>query len=347
MSGCHSAPFTGSGYGADGPLVPGPEARLTYDSGPAGKPSWAATGEGILYAFSPRPYQRGDSMYTMCGGAFGCVRVPTQEFDGCIALLPSGGGSARWQLCETAKAHTDSVDILGAAALDSDGTVLYQEFSGTIGLITPLGGHADLWIGDPLRPLVRRKLMSLYRDVLGVDPLPDDQINWLLETNWAGRDTFYVIGEHLRPDATDTTIGIARGVISSTGASLWVIPATDKVIHYGIAAGEGELVWLDSLSVLHGIALRDWSTRPVPQPPLTPAGKLLDIGCEPRACVVLAHDVTGGKAAWSLWSVDLDSGSWTRVESYDHSITSAKVSPDGKSAVAVEGENLYLLDLTQ
>lgn len=348
---CHSDAFAPAFYGATGPLNAGPEARLTFNTGDqyghpfqARVPSWAADGSGIVYTFSPRPHQIGESLELVCGGS-GCTFSSRDSQDTCLAMLPAQGGSAYWQMCETKPFHTDSSDIFASAAVSGTGRLLYIEMSGSTLLPFPLGLHAELWLGSSGNFAIRRQLMTLYHDHLGVDGTNPADVNWLSETTWLGTDEFLAIGGHLFPGIPDSLRprGLVRGAISASGADVIVVPGTaaDSIAHFALVDGGSAVLFVDSTAVIRRVVVASGSTSVVATLALSPTGKSLDIGCRPDACIVLTSD--GSPRHWDLWKLDPASGALTLVRTFTHALTGAKLSPRSGDVVALEGDNLYFL----
>lgn len=337
---CHTEPIAPAFYGATGPFTPGSEARLTFNSGDkyhhpfsAYAPSWAAGGAGILYTFSPRPYQVGESLESSCSGSSICGLVSRDRLDTCMALLPPEGGSAYWQLCETRAFHTDSVDIFTAGAVNGAGQLLYVELTGPTNVPLPLGSHAELWLATPDDPAPRRQLMTLYHDRLGVDQTSG--VNWLVETQWSSTSMFYAIGQHRTPLDDYTPFGIVRGVITASGASVSVIPGTAGAKHYALVGGGSTILYVDGSASIGRIDVATGAATTAATLALGPGGTTLDISCRPDACVILTG--SGG-----LWKLDVGSGTVTLVRTIAGA-TTAKLSPVSGDVVALEGVNLYLI----
>jgi hypothetical protein len=341
-------------YGATGPLVPSAEARLTY-SGPdryghpfaASAPSWAAGGGGILYSYSPRQYQVGESLALECGAVF-CGLASRDQSDTCLALLPPTGGSASWEMCETRPFHTDSTDLFLNATVNAAGQVLYTEMTGQPTLPFspppfPLGMHAELWLGSAGNLAPRQMLLTLYHDHLGIDQSSPGSVNWLSETTWSGNNVFLAIGGHLFPADSLRPRGLVVGTITASGATISVVPGTasDSMSHFGLVSGGAAVIFIDGTAVIRRVDVASGVTTVVATLALSAAGRSLDVGCRPDACIVLTRD--GAPAHWDLWKLDVASGALTLARTFTHELTAAKLSPASGDVVALEGPNLYFL----
>ena len=342
---CHSTPFETPADGAVGPF-PGTGGRLTFNPGDqyghpfsAFAPSWAAGGSGILYTYSPRSYQAGESLVFRCGRVL-CALASRDSSDTCLAMLPPTGGSALWEMCETRPFHTDSNDVFSNATVNGTGQILYTEMTGPTTLPFPLGMHGELWLGSAGAFAPRQKLLTLYRDSLGIDLTSTASVNWLSETTWSGSNTFLAIGGHLFPGDSLRPRGLVLGTISATGATLSVVPGTasDSISHFALINGGSAVLFIDSTAVIRRVDLTTGAVTVTATLGLSAAGRSLDISCRPDACIVLTRD-----GAWSLWKLDLATGTLTLARSLAQPLTVAKLSPASGDVVALEGTNLYLL----
>ena len=338
------------GYeGSNGPLTPGAEERLTYAdtnedgvSFAASNPTWAADGRGILYSFSPRPYSPGEKkLGVSCVANHPCHPVAMDFDDTCLALLPPTGGSAYWNVCESRTSHSSATDLVPWADLSPSGALLYIEQSRPAPPppLTPFppaktGTYADLWLATPERPLDRRELCRLYAlDTLTrLAPATACPFTVMSDLRWLGTSTFAVLA--------GGTLQV--GAITSQGVTFTPVPNSPSIGHYALVDGNRAVVFVTASPSVRRLALADGTVTVVATLPLGPGGQVLDIGCHPDVCIVLAS--TGGASGtWNLWKVDLATGSAAIVRTFTHAISAAKLSPVSGDVLAQEGANLYLL----
>ena len=155
----HSEPYTTASTSTDGPFGAAVPTRLTYNSLTDSAASLTSDGQGLFY------------LYT--GFANG---------DRCIGLMPAGGGSRRWELCDTRFEAADSGKSYSAAALSSDGQLLYISALARRGRDAP--DRTTLWLADSALPFQRRALISFPINVGG------QGVSWLTDAQWTGPDNF-------------------------------------------------------------------------------------------------------------------------------------------------------------
>ncbi len=168
-----------------------------------------------------------------------------------VVATRAGGSAFCGTSSETEATHTDSVDILTEGALNSAGQLLYVEMTGPLSLSPPNGFHAELWLGDPQRLPARRRLLTLYRDHLGVVDITAGVINWLHEIQWSGTQDFFAIGELKRAAGADSALGIVHGTITAGGAALSVVAGGTgpNIRHFALIPGGTALVYVDTTCV--------------------------------------------------------------------------------------------------
>jgi hypothetical protein len=343
LAACHSEPYGDNFYGAAGALVPGGETRLTFSPGDRyGRPfhaaafGWAQDGIGIVYTYGPRSFQFGESTTLNCVGSHDCVPVSRDRLDTCAGMLPPTGGSAYWELCETRKPHTDSTDIIDAAAVDRHGQLLYAQLTGSWDLPVPVGFHGELWITDPTHPAGRRKLLAMY-------PATIPGGNWLNDVQWAGDDRFFArAGTWSTQFQNYSAGGVVSGRITPDGAVLTAIPSTGGNSYAVVEHGAALLTTLGTRMVWR-VAVPDGATSVVGTIPAAADAATLGVSCGTDLCVVLSSDSTPKR--WRLWRLDPATGEMSLLVSFDHAVAEAKISPASGRVVLLEGVNLYLLDL--
>lgn len=217
----HSEPYTTASTSTDGPFGAAVPTRLTYNSLTDSAASLTSDGQGLFY------------LYT--GFANG---------DRCIGLLPTGGGSRRWELCDTRFEAADSSKSFSAPALASDGRLLYVQALALRGRWNP--DRTTLWLADSALPLQRRALISFPINVAGRG------VSWLTDAQWTGPESFVARAgllnvarpcDSCRYDTTVAATGIVRGTITPTGAMLGFVAGADDARLHAFAEGGASIVY--------------------------------------------------------------------------------------------------------
>ena len=350
MGACHSEPFGNPFIGAIGPLVPGPEERLTFadtneDGVPfrATGPHWSSDGGGILYSFSPRPYLPGEKkLGQRCVTFHVCRPAAADPADTCLAMLPPTGGSAYWNLCESRPGHSNVDDYIWAGDINSAGQILYtewrrrppsapQQFTAP----SPPIAYADLWLATPTSP-IRRELCWFSGDPTAggsLTAVPACGVDSIDAIQWSGTSTFAALAG-----------SILLGTITSSGVTFTKVPGTGSTAAYAMVDGGRGAIFVGGDSSIRHVTFATGSVTVVATLPVA-ASKILDVGCHPDMCVVLANG-TGGAQVSNLWKVTLATGIATIVRSFDHHLYSAKLSPVSGDVVALEGQVSYLAPVT-
>lgn len=329
LSACSHTPAFESTVTASGPFTTGADIRLTYNSDQDYWPRWTQDGQGILYAF-------------VAGGATVNHR--------CLGLLPAGGGSRIWELCDNRFGQADSSTSFTGYALGSDGRLLYAEsVANVLGVST-----SSLWLADSANPFVRSRLLSLPVTT-SAGPL-----NWLADISWTGPTTFTALGQlfetapHcLRCPAQDSVFyehgAVLSGVISNGSATVQVIDGTAGATSYSAADNGASIVFTVGA---------DARLFKVPAAGGTPAvvaavapgnDVALGVSCNATICLVATAPIVlfngggpifpalraGGEQA--LRSVQLSSGATQLVKTAAQVISSPLISPTTGDVVAQIG----------
>ncbi len=295
----HSESFTGTDGPATGPFSSPPPVRLTYNPGNNYTPTWTEDGKGILYSFS---YENPDHYAD----------------DRCVGLLPTTGGTRLWELCDTRREHADSADSFFGVSIAPDGKLLYIEMStrrghgGLSGVNQPPQVRA-LWLADTAFPFQRRKLVELSNGIR----LNDRFLQWLTDTRWLSGTAFVALAKRTSDrnpwDSVGSGVGIIRGTIISTGATLAMIPGTEDARYYSLAEEGSSLIFIrDDMHLMRtpitGGTPVMVSTTPVLQ-------SVFDLTCQHTTCLVTGNGV---------WRVDLVSGQAVQLAD---TIRDARLSP--------------------
>jgi hypothetical protein len=341
---CHSDPYGDNFYGARGTLTSGAEVRLTYadtneDGVPfrAYAPSWAANGAGILFSYSPRVYQSNEKkLGVRCIRNIPCRPVAEDPGDQCLAMLPPTGGSAFWDVCETRSGHSNVVDRIVTGDVLPSGQLIYVEEEGPASQQFapdgPPGEYGDLWNALVGTPVVRRELCRLYSRDTVLSEAPSCGVVDLRDMHWTSTSAFVAL----------SGTSLIRGVITSVGATLTRVPSAANVANAALVANGTAAIVVGGDLTVRRVNLVDGTVVVVATLPDSAGNALLDIGCHPDVCVVLANG-GGTRGGSSLWRVDLATGAVTLARAFDHNIAAAKLSPVSGDVVALEGVNLYLL----
>ena len=183
-------------------------ARLTFDAGMDQFPSWSPDGRSIAFSFQP---------------------MGRPDYDRCIGILPSTGGTRR-DICYTAADGNNRSDALEWPAIGPDGSLLYTQYYSDVGTRLTDGGALRLaTVADPLPG----RILLTIPNVIG--PINFNNIG---TTRWATATRFYFIpqsglsrGSHANPNKKDTMfvgVGIARGDLVDGQAVFSMIVGTDS-----------------------------------------------------------------------------------------------------------------------
>jgi len=360
ITGCHSSPFGAAEYGANGPLAEStdgsqltvefrPLPLFTTPLGALGAPlSWVDNGSALLYLYRrPTVPCRQISLF----GRPACVVVARGDslvrdsLDICVGVLPPGGGSRRWEFCDTRHRHDDSLDVIAGAAMSDRGQLLYVEATGRTDYPFPVNYHADLWLADSATRLSpRRRLMALYHDSVGIGTYGPEEINWLSQTVWAESNTFLALGQQLHPDQTLRTLAIVAGSVSDPATVLTPLPGTTAARLFALAQHASSVVFVreGSRTALEVVSRNGGSASTVAILPVV-AGRTIDdiAGCLNQICYLLVGEQQGTRS--SLWRVNLGSGAADSLRAFTRRYTGGRLDPSSGRMVATNGR-LYLFE---
>jgi hypothetical protein len=255
-----------------GPLTSGADEQLTFNTEQDYWPAWTEDGAGILYAFV-RP------------GA-----VPQHR---CVGLLPAGGGSRIWQLCDDRATQRDSTNGFIAYALGADGRLLYVEAVAQSGVQGTAPAETTLWLTDSAAPFHRRALLTIP-GFAGTTP-----VSWLADIAWTGPNTFIALAQdftvfgHCKNCIIDDSLffgeAVVRGTIGAAGATLEAVTGTTGATSYSLAENGASIVFTrrDDLN-LYKVASGGGAESVV----ATLSQQLLGVSCEESTCVVADDPVT-------------------------------------------------------
>ena len=334
---CHSDSYQVPFYGANGPLIDGAEERLTYtDTNEDGvkyqafRPNWAADGQGIIFSFLPREYAPGEKkLGQRCVLSHDCRVVAQDPGDKCLSLLPPTGGSAYWNICEARSGHSNVVDRIEAGDVNAAGQVLYTEESGPASQqFVPDGPPAvygDLWLSTVRPPVVRRDLCRFYSDKVVLPPAPPCTTGLLQDIHWSGANSFVAL----------SGARLIRGTITADGVSMAAVATPTAVTGYSLAGDRSAAIFVGGDATVRRVTIADGTVAAVGTIPILRGAQLLDVGCHPDLCIVLA--TSGGiPAHWDLWRLDLATGNSAIVRTFDHELITAKLSPISGDVLAME-----------
>ncbi|MDX2260631.1 MAG: hypothetical protein SFU84_02895 [Gemmatimonadales bacterium] len=279
----HSEPYTTAPTQNDGPFSAGAPTRLTFGSSTDSAAALTSDGQGVLYFFTG--FTNGDR---------------------CIGLLPPGGGTRRWELCDTRFEAADSGKSYSAPALNSDGQLLYISALARRGRDAP--DRTTLWLADSALPFQRRALISFPINVGG------QGVSWLSDAQWTGPESFIARAGLLNvqracPNCTlDTTVvpaGVVRGTITPTGATLSFVPGAESPEVMALAENGGVIVFMRSFTEV----LRVPATGGTPTlvAALPTSARVTGISCRGSECVLtqLGGTVAGGGEGTRIYRIRL------------------------------------------
>jgi len=279
----HSEPYTTAPTQNDGPFGTGAPARLTYGASTDSAASLTSDGQGVLYFFT--------------GFANG---------DRCIGLLPPGGGTRRWELCDTRFEAADSGKSYSAPALASDGQLLYISALARRGRDAP--DRTTLWLADSALPFQRRALISFPINVGG------QGISWLTDAQWTGPESFIAragllnVAKACDRCPLDTTVvpsGMVRGTITATGATLSFVTGAESPDVVALAESGASLVFMRGFTEVRRVAATGGTSTLVGT--LATSGQVTGLSCRGSDCVVtqLGGTVAGGGEGTRVYRIRL------------------------------------------
>jgi hypothetical protein len=279
----HSEPYTTAPTQNDGPFTAGAPTRLTFSSSTDSAASLTSDGQGVLYFFT--------------GFANG---------DRCIGLLPPGGGTRRWELCDTRFEAADSGKSYSAAALGSDGQLLYISALARRGRDGP--DRTTLWLADSALPFQRRALISFPINIGG------QGVSWLTDAQWTGPESFIARAGLLNVQRAcanctlDTTVvpsGMVRGTITATGATLSFVPGAESPDVVALAENGASLVFMRGFTEVRRVAATGGTSTLVGT--LATSGRVTGLSCRGSDCVVtqLGGTVAGGGEGTRVYRIRL------------------------------------------
>jgi hypothetical protein len=278
-----------------GPFGTGPDVQLTFNVDQDYWPTWTEDGRGILYAYVDREH-------------------PLHR---CLGLLPDGGGTRFWQLCDNRAVRDDSASSFGAFAVDSTGRLLIAEtVSSANGAAAELS-QTSLWLADTAHPYVRTLLLRLPATI------GTTAVTWLADISWTGPTTFIALGQQFGSEPhcigaglsdicpsrdsiwADTGGIVLRGTIAAGHATLQPIAGTEGATAYSLAEKGASIVF----TLKHDLRLFKVSSAggtPSPTPnPLAldtlarQAGELLGVSCSGELCIVARDGILLAGDYWA------------------------------------------------
>ncbi|SRR6266567_3222156 len=275
----HGAPFRPARYGPDGPLDPGPVARLTFNAGVDAAATWlpqgGAEGGGILYT---------------------AERLDRADEDRCFAMMPPGGGGIFRYVCGTTTAN-DSIDVFDEAAVASDGRIAYvrsraHRFPGRA--VAP---DAQALVVAPLEDpnRVRVLLTIAYVAPSGRAHQGVSHIRWLSPTRlvYLGEDVVYPrLCSFCALDTVRTGIEIVTLDLAGAAPVLAVVPTTDSASSVTVGATSDTIYFTrNGDSRVYRYAFSTGQTDTVHD--FAPTGIARDVGfANGRLVAVVGGDVT-------------------------------------------------------
>lgn len=268
----HSNSFVTGANRLDTPFASGSDIRLTWNADQDYWPALTEDSTAVLFAY---------------------VATGRADHDRCVGLVPTGGGTDLWQLCETQPGHADSTDSFAAFALGRDGRLLYQEVSAHVNVEVPTSNN--LWLADSARPFARRKLLT-FPIILG-----GTGVNWLGDLAWTGPADFIALAQEYQPvphcrscildDSAFVGKFVVRGHIDASGATLTPVAGTQGANSFALAEGGSAIVFaLRSGTQLYGVAASGGTA--VLLGSVGPQSTVAGIACRNLTCLVTTDSVT-------------------------------------------------------
>ena len=321
----HSGPFDGGSITPAGPDIVGSDVRLTTNAGQDYWPSWSEDGAGILYRFA-QPGHADD--------------------DRCIGLLPAGGGTRLWSMCDNRFGQADSSSSFAGAALGADGRLLYEEIIAKANANT--FAHNILWLADSAAPFGRQSLITFPV------PVGATLVTALNSVQWTAKDRFIAEAQDvqftvpcrncLALDTTFVGLMVVTGSITSTSATLAAVDGTAGAYDYSLAAKGALVVFVRSALNVEQVPISGGTPTLVTSFGLTGNRSILGLTCKGASCIVLTSEPNASPPTHSLWKLSLTDGSLTLLRTSTTALRSPKVAP-GNGDLVVQSGLLSAADL--
>jgi hypothetical protein len=226
LSACeHTAPFRSDDNGADGPLIDGPIAQITFSPGQDVTPAWLPDGSAFIYTAERRD------------------RV---DHDRCLAFVPGDGGTISRYVCRTSAAD-DSINVFDEAAVQGD-SIAYVRAS-TERFLPSLGpDRQELVIAPIADPNAARVLQQIpFTTAWGATYDAISHLAWV----GPGGSRLAFIGEHVSypracrdcaPDTVRVGVGLVIADIAGSALVLTRMPDGDSASSLA-ASSDGDSVY--------------------------------------------------------------------------------------------------------
>ncbi len=335
LAGCgHGEPFQVPAQGPDGPLVPGPVARLTYSAGRDQSAEWRVDGSGILYTYED-------------------LAAPVRGW--CLGVLPAAGGSRVQSRC--GRNTADSIEAWDLATESGDGRIAFTRARSLRAALAP--GDWALVVGPADDPGAAAAILAIP-----TTPPSGPAIRAVGQVAWLDASTLLVLGQNFfvgRPTAGAPIDTIATGrllyTLPAAGGTPAPIAGTDYVSSVAVRGPDEILFTVGGRSVVYRRALASGVTTPLLD--FAGQGVVRDVSVAGDLVAV----ILGGGVAWGydpnvgdstqvdaggqLVVVDVVSGATFAADS-SFRLRRPALSPDGRRVVvetAAHPADLYLLQL--
>ncbi|MES2124720.1 MAG: hypothetical protein V4503_08555, partial [Gemmatimonadota bacterium] len=308
----HSEPFVTAGVDQQGPFETGTLSRLTLNADADYLASWTADGAGILYTFGDR------------GRA---------DHDRCLAILPGGGGTRQFTLCDNRPGHADSAETIASGALSTDGKLLYLVGASLPSAFVP--GRVTLFLADTVTPLNRQALLSMPLQLGGLSP------NWLGDITWVAPDQFVAMAQEntvvpscIGCPARDTVfnqLGVVRGTITSSGATLQLVAGTEGTRSFSVADNRTSIVFIQGLTISK-VPVAGGAITPIATLPPGIDKRIDDVSCRETVCVVNVYEqvlspLGSAKPVYTLLRLTLAGGAVAPLNTTEGIWSNVRLSP--------------------
>jgi hypothetical protein len=335
LAGCgHGEPFQVPAQGSDGPLVPGPVARLTYSAGRDQSAAWRVDGSGILYTYED-------------------LSAPVRGW--CLGVLPAAGGSRVQSRC--GRNTTDSIEAWDLAAESGDGRVAFTRARSLRAALAP--GDWALVVGPAADPGAAAPVLTIP-----TTPPSGPAIRAVGQVAWLEASTLVVLGQNYfvgrpTPGAAIDTIATGRLLYSlpAAGGTPAPMAGTDYVSSVAVRGPDEILFTVGGRSTVYRRALAAGTNTPFLD--FTGQGIVRDVSVAgDLVALVVGGNVTWGYDANVGDSTQVDAGGQLVVVNLVSGDTWAAdaslrlrrpaLAPDGRHVVvqtAARPADLYLLQL--
>ena len=284
----HSEAFVAPANTGIGPFGTGPEVQLTFNVDQDYWPTWTQDGRGILYAFVDAesalpPYHR------------------------CLGLLPAGGGTRTWQLCDNRAVRDGIRQQLRSVRARQRRAAARRRSGGA--------GEPRVRAGSECHPLARGYRQAVRADHAAHATANGERLRGNVDfgSHLDRRNTFIALGQQFNslphcdacrcsPCPRDSIWGdggvVLIGAIVGNTAILQAVSGTDSATSYSIAENGTSIVFtrhhdlrLFKVPIGGGAPAPPPVLRTVPDTGSLLSAELVGVSCKGITCIVASDGI--------------------------------------------------------